>query len=637
METFQENMGLSVFGVEPEFIEVLNSIPESIRKIEGINDIDPFAFRKKFLSSNDNVADNSVDPNANMDAKSPVSLTAEMFKPLQKIDSLHTLWYHIKDKYGSDAADRAIQQMVNGRLYFHDSTKTHIPYCVAASSYSILLDGLFFGANPRPPKRSDSYTNQTIELIMQMAQEVAGAVAIPDYFVNYSWFSKREGKSDYAIKQDQERFVFTVNNSFRVGGDSPFTNLPIFDKTTFDRLFGEQVFPDGTRVADYWDEVERVQDIFCSWFSEGNGGVPFKFPVVTLNIATDENGDIIHENHLEKMMSYNKKLCCFNIYVGEKLASCCRLTSDLKAMKENIRFNSGFGNGGLNIGSHRVVAINLHRIALEATYDNGLSFFDRLGDAMDLSAEILDVHRNSILKRRISQNFLRFFTHKWLDLDMFFSTIGLVGLSDAVRLMSGHKTSEPEGHEYATRLLTFMENRAKEYTSQYDGVFNIEECPAEGSAAKLAKKDAVLYGTRAEDCGYIMPVLLANQTVPPEEDLSLFDRANKMGPLMQMSGGSIAHFNIVDEDPDPHSLMLFTKRLVYDHRVPHFAFNKGFSICASGHITHAIVDKCSQCGDPIVDRVTRIVGYFVHESKWNKPRRDALRERKFSVLNGVPN
>jgi len=627
--------GASIFiNVDPHFVALMNDVPEQLRAIDGITNLDPFEFRRKFLQSMSNVADNSIDPNANMDDKSPVSLTAEMFKPLQRMDSIYVIWKHLNKKYGREIADRATTRMVDGTLYFHDSTKTHIPYCIAASSYPILSTGLPFGANPKPPKRSDSYTNQTIEFIMQLAQEVAGAVAIPDYFVNYAWYSKRENKSEYLIKQDQERLVFTVNNNFRVGGDSPFTNLPILDKTTFMKLFEELYFPDGSKATDYWDEVERVQDIFCKWFSEGNNGIPFKFPVVTVNAAIDDSGQIIHEDFFHKMMVYNKKLCCFNFYGGEKLAMCCRFTNDLGEMRKNVRFNSGFGNGGINIGSHRVVAVNLHRIALETKYLNGRSFFDRLEDAMVLSAQTLDIHRNSILKKRIEQRFLKFFNLGWLHLNMFFSTIGMIGFADAVEVMTGVNTTDPVGLKFGEEIQAFMEKKASEFTKQYDAVFNIEECPAEGAAGKLAKKDAFLFGEKVKD--YNMPYLLSNQSVPLEDNVTIIDRAKTMGRLMQMSGGSIAHINIVDEDPNPDSLFLFGKRLL-ECKIPHFAFNKGMSVCAedSDHVTYAMVDKCKHCGGDIAEQYTRVIGYFVPVTKWGKPRRKGLSERKFYHLNGA--
>ena len=71
-------------------------------------------------------------------------------------------------------------------------------------------------------------------------------------------------------------------------------------------------------------------------------------------------------------MLKNKERGAFNIHVGEKVATCCRLTSDLSKLKDQIRMDS-FGNGGLSIGSHRVVAVNLHRVALVAR-DTGTSF-----------------------------------------------------------------------------------------------------------------------------------------------------------------------------------------------------------------------------------------------------------------------
>ena len=69
--------------IEPEFIQLVNSLPEGIRKIEGIADIDPFDLAKAYMEAPE-VADMSVDPNANVGGKSPVNFNSEIFKPDRK-------------------------------------------------------------------------------------------------------------------------------------------------------------------------------------------------------------------------------------------------------------------------------------------------------------------------------------------------------------------------------------------------------------------------------------------------------------------------------------------------------------------------------------------------------------------------
>ena len=83
--------------------------------------------------------------------------------------------------------------------------------------------------------------------------------------------------------------------------------------------------------------------------------------------------------------------------VGE---STNRFINDTERMK--FRADS-FGNGGVNIGSHRVVTINFPRIALESrTIDD---FYRILDKRARMVRDLLLVHREEILRRRVKRGF----------------------------------------------------------------------------------------------------------------------------------------------------------------------------------------------------------------------------------------
>ena len=53
--------------------------------------------------------------------------------------------------------------------------------------------------------------------------------------------------------------------------------------------------------------------------------LPYRFPVVTLNLRIDENRKIIDQEAFEYFSSINLEKAAFNIYIssGNKIASCC--------------------------------------------------------------------------------------------------------------------------------------------------------------------------------------------------------------------------------------------------------------------------------------------------------------------------
>ena len=97
--------------------------------------------------------------------------------------------------------DFTLKPLLEGYVYFHDSTKGYVPYCVGASCLDIMQYGRPYGEPvSKPPKRSDSYVALCTEFLMDMSQEFAGAVAFTDFLVGLAWFTSREDVNDKFIE-----------------------------------------------------------------------------------------------------------------------------------------------------------------------------------------------------------------------------------------------------------------------------------------------------------------------------------------------------------------------------------------------------------------------------------------------------
>ena len=181
---------------------------------------------------------------------------------------------YAEKRFDTDYADDLLSAIIDGDLYFHDPTKIQIPYCFAYSTQFIMLDGRPYGQlHSVPPTRSDSFMAEVIETTMDLSQEFAGAIAMGDLIVNLCYYLKKEGYGvDYehyyggnGIAADQEKYVFGIdeekyivnqfqkfvhvmNNKFRLSGESPFTNISIFDEAKLHLLFDDYVYPDGSTV-----------------------------------------------------------------------------------------------------------------------------------------------------------------------------------------------------------------------------------------------------------------------------------------------------------------------------------------------------------------------------------------------------
>lgn len=620
------------FTFDNEFDDLYNNYAQDPERaifleLEGIDKskLDLPAMSRSYF--NTNLADYSVDANANAnESKSPNNYASEVSKGVMKLDGYHTLWKAAITRYGLRIANKLIRSIWDGDIYVNDPTSINVCYCYSFSSTHLVASGRPYGQlHSLPPKRADSFIAQVIEMTMDVSNQQAGAVAVADLIVNYAWYAKNEGLTDKRIVDDLQKTVHVFNNKFRASGQSPFVNISLFDRPNLIKVWQDYMYPDGTSVdVEY---VMHIQKIFGDWFSVGDPvtKMPYRFPVISINLLQDEDGNPVDEDFFDWLCIANVSKGVFNVYGsdGTKIASCCRLSNNIKRMKFRT---DAFGSGGLNIGSHRVVTINLPRVALRST--NQEEFFKLLDVRLEAAKKLLIIHRLDIIKARIDSGFLQFFNPLgWFNLNQFFSTIGITGVYEMSKFM-GLDIRDSEGEEFVTKVLKHIEMRLDEYSDETGYSWNCEEIPAETVAVVFAKKDAIMFGPKFQPY-----VLYSNQYIPVIAQASMAERIKLTGKFMNiLSGGGILHLNVssgIKNAFQMKRLLLFALR----NGVEHLAVNYGFGECVDGHVNIVGNSKnCPECNKPIREWMTRIIGYFTKVSSWNSVRRDWEFQRRKFVL-----
>jgi len=571
--------------------------------------------------------EHSIDHNANINNKSPLNYGTEIVKPQLKLLGLYLLHRYLRKDHTVERADELIRNIIYGDYYFHDASGPNIqmPYCYAYSTLWIINNGMPWGQlHSKPPKSSRSFLGQVAEVTMDMAQSFAGAIAPADVLIHYAHFAKKENLTEDEIINQLQGLVHILNKEYRPGHQSAFTNISLFDRYNMQALYKDTIYPDGSSID--FDYVMNIQEIFIRWFSQGEPGanLPYKFPIVTANFTTDEENNIKDQGFLDLISKYNTALGCFNIHAGaeNKLASCCRLINDPVRMRQITA--DTFGNGGVNIGSHRVITINLPRIAYKAKGD-WEKFYKILDEKLEDIKDFLVVHRKYLLARRVEQGFLKLFDVGMISMNHFFSTIGFNGAHESMLWMC-----PDEGRfEHTKDLIKHIDDKALEFSEETGYPFNIEETPAESAAIKLYNKDTTLFN----DYPVIDSGMYSNQFIPLHADVDIIERVKITGQLMKnVSGGAILHMNIADQIKHP-AVMKKLITFAVKSGVTHHAINYGFSICENDHNTIGTFDKCPVCQGEITDYMTRIVGYMVKVSTWNKTRQEKdFPERKWAEV-----
>ena len=326
-----------------------NEVADKILRVHGLSkdSLDIVNFLHRAITAQHS-QDVSVDANANKESNTITSLIGESVIPYQKLLGYDMLYRQMKKDWGKKEAKTLSALMYDYSLAIHDSGKLMIPYCWAFDASKIVFLGRPFGqVKSKPPKRVSSYIAALDETIHQMAgSHLAGAVAISTFFsdiayilINREHVDLNTLKTDLSIRKYVENcvqtFIYSVNHLSRSSNESPFTNVSIFDRPKLRALFSEDNMgwmfhtEEGEIDPEYfYDVMEEVQDIFVDLFDKGDpcsGGMPFRFPVVTLNFSKTESGELDPESEPFLDWASKKEIYRYNIFtsLGTKIASCC--------------------------------------------------------------------------------------------------------------------------------------------------------------------------------------------------------------------------------------------------------------------------------------------------------------------------
>lgn len=639
-----------------EFEDLYNSYADSdnedkrkILEIEGISrrHLDIGIQSEDFFKHK--LSDISSDSNSNyMENINPTVYRTHTTNGQMKLLGYHMLWYYAKKRYGLEWANKAISMIWDGDFYFHDAhgLRIQMPYCWAFSLDKLVFEGRPYGSSPNiPPKHKKSFLSQVDKLISDLSKQFAGATAPSDLFLWYSWYLTKWLKEESSVRsrdwvahkelvkeeiiQDMQGLVCLFNEPGRAEGEPPFTNISIYDPIGLKNLFGHIVFPDHTKPD--FDFIMFIQKTFCEWFSYGDPitGFPYRFPVVTINVTVDSHHNIMNEEFGKWVAHVDRRMGNFNLHFGSKskIAMCCRYENDLNDMDLSP---DSFGNGGVNIGSHRVVTPNFVRAAIKSNGDMN-KFIDYCDELIDIAGKLLHIHRVDILQKRIERtpNYLQFFgSVGWFSLDNMFSTIGLTGVYEVCKYM-GFDIVDDDGTEFTIDFMSYLSDKIAELRDEYGCTFNIEEIPGEQACVTLVNKDHIMINSddiinsdiRDE---FMNCKLYSNQYIPLISKADIVTRLDLSGRFMNIiTGGGIAHINCegqIDTDEKMYEIIKFGAK----SGVPHFAICYRFGKCDEhpAVIVGQNKTKCPVCGKPITHTRARVIGYFSDEHNWNPVRQE---------------
>lgn len=314
---------------------------------------------------------------------------------------------------------------------------------------------------------------------------------------------------------------------------------------------------------------------------------------------------------------------------------CRSFLSPWKNEKGEYQFEGRFNQG--------VVSLNLPQIAILADQDED-KFWKILDERLQLCFEAL-MCRHNALKGITSDTspihwkygaIARLESGESIDKLLVggFSTIslGYIGIYEMTKLMKGVSHTEPEGHEFALKVMNYLRGTTDRWKKETNIGFALYGTPAESLCYRFARIDKEKFGTIADvtDKGYYTN----SYHIDVREDIDGFKKLTFESEFQKISsGGAISYIEIPNMRHNLKALEEVVK-FIYDN-IQYAEFNTKSDYCHvcgfDGEIT--INDnnewECPNCGnkDHSKMNVTRRTCGYLGENFWNEGKTKEIKSR----------
>jgi len=534
----------------------------------------------------------------------------------------------------------------SGDLHIHDLGVLG-PYCVGWDLVDLLLSG-FRGVSgkieSKPARHFRTALGQVVNFFYTLQGEAAGAQAFSSFDTYLAPFIHYDGLDIKEVKQSLQEFFFNINIPTRVGFQTPFTNITL-DLDVSDFMKDEPAIYGGRVQGDTFGEMQKEMDMFNLSFAEvmGEGdakGRVFTFPIPTYNIARDFDWESpVAQRIFELTAKYGTPY--FSNFINSDMepedvrSMCCRLRIDNRELRKR---GGGFFGANPLTGSIGVVTINLPRIGYLQKDEDG--FFESLSELMNLAKDSLEIKRKVL--ERFTENGLYPYSRYYLRIvkeayDRYwknhFSTIGLIGLNEAILNLFGHDIATTEGLKFALKTLKFMRGKLLEFQDETENLYNLEATPAEGTSYRLARIDKRKYPniTVANEehlSRDVEPFYTNSSQLPVDYTGDLFEALQHQDHLQTLyTGGTVFHIYLGERVYSWKAATELVNRVTSSFHIPYFTLTPTFSICPTHGYISGEQRKCPFCGAKC-EVYSRVVGYLRPVDQWNDGKQAEYNLRK---------
>ena len=303
---------------------------------------------------------------------------------------------------------------------------------------------------------------------------------------------------------------------------------------------------------------------------------------------------------------------------------------------------TSIGRGNLSFSTINIVRLALEVMHIEDYNARINAFFAKLDELLSVTAKQLD-DRYNFQKTAMAKQFQLVMSKLWTGADTLKPNdtiesvinqgtlgIGFIGLAEALIALTGHHHGESEeAQKLGLEIVTYMRDRALEFSEKYQHNYSILATPAEGLSGRFTKRDKKDFGIipGVTDKDYYTN----SNHVPVYYHCSPRHKAEIEGPYHNLTRGGHIFYVEIDGDAthNPEAIMQIVD-LMDEYNIGYGSVNHNRNRCMDCGYEDATegLTECPVCHSHNIDILQRITGYLVGTTdRWNSGKIAELHDR----------
>jgi len=321
---------------------------------------------------------------------------------------------------------------------------------------------------------------------------------------------------------------------------------------------------------------------------------------------------------------------------------CATMGCRTRVFENRFGPKTSVGRGNLSFTTVNIVRLAIECMNIENQEDRVQAFFEKLDVVLGLAAKQLN-ERYNFQKTALKKQFPLLMGALWLGSDKLADNdtiesvinqgtlgIGFIGLAECLIALTGHHHGESaEAQDLGLRIVTFMRDKANEYSEKFKHNFSVLATPAEGLSGRFTRMDKKKFGLipGVTDKDYYTN----SNHVPVYYHCSPRHKAEIEGPYHDLTRGGHIFYVEIDGDAthNPDAIMAIVD-LMDKNNIGYCSVNHNRNRCLDCGFENAdaSLTVCPHCGSENIDKLQRITGYLVGTtSRWNAAKLSELNDR----------